>query len=98
MGKLVLCSSDADSRARYLGSQELPDNYMGDFSMMGLVVDRYQDAVTLLLSLGYDLVQCDGGSEITIKSFAHIQHIKTDLGKKKITCDFSDIADTIYQA
>ncbi len=98
MGKIALLPCDINIRGKYLGNKELPDNYMGDFTLMGFVVDRYQEALTLLTNSRYRLDEQQGGADICINSPKDIQEIKTLLTANNIRCDFSDIADTIYQA
>ena len=98
MGKIALLPSDCRSRGIYLGNKKLPDNYMADFTLMDFVVDRYQEALTLLTLEGYQLEEQIGGSDICIDDAKRLQEIKTLLTANNIRCDFSDIADTFYQA
>ena len=71
---------------------------MGDFSVMGFVVDRYDSAAALLVSQGYQLKQVDGGAEIPITGAGQLLNIKSILTKENITCEYTDVADTLYQA
>lgn len=98
MSILALVSGDLQSRGKYLDSRTLPDNYMADFTLMGFVVDRYQEARTLLISAGYRVDEQEGGSDIRITRPRHLQEIKALLTAHDIQCDFSDVADTLYQA
>lgn len=98
MRKVPLCPNNANIRAAYLNSLELPDNYMGDFSVMGFVVDRYSEAVTTLNAAGYKVDELDGGVEIYIEGVKHLPEIKALLATNNISCELSDIADTFYQA
>lgn len=98
MGTIALLPCDTKSRADYLSNRGLPDHYMGDFSLMGFVVDRYQDACTLLASAGYRLIRREGGMDINIDAPLHLAKIKALLTANNIRCDWSDIADTLYQA
>jgi hypothetical protein len=98
MGTIALLSCDVKSRANYLGNKQLPNNYMSDFSLMGFVVDRYQDACTVLASAGYRLHRQEGGMDISIDTPLHLPRIKALLTANNIRCDLSDIADTLYQA
>lgn len=98
MGIIALVPCDMHSRGKYLGSRKLPPNYMADFTLMGFVVDRYQDARTLLITAGYRLDEQEGGSDIRITSPGHLLEIKALLTDHDIKCDFSDVADTLYQA
>ena len=98
MGKIALLPNDIRSRGIYLGNKKLPDNYMADFTLMGFVVDLYQEALTLLTLEGYQLEEQMGGADICIDNVMHLQEIKALLIANNIRCDFSDIADTFYQA
>jgi hypothetical protein len=98
MAKIALLPGDTKSRGIYLGNKELPQNYMGDFTLMGFVVDSYQEALTLLTSAGYQLDELEGGTDICIDTPQCLPEIKALLAANNIRCDFSDIADTFYQA
>lgn len=98
MGKIALLPCDINSRGKYLGNRELPNNYMGDFTLMGFVVDRYQEALTLLTKSSYQLDEQEGGTDICFSSPLELQEIRALLTANNIKCDFSDIADTFYQA
>ena len=98
MCKIALLPCDINSRGKYLGNRELPNNYMGDFTLMGFVVDRYQKALTLLAKSNYRLDEQEGGTDISIDTPLDLQEIKALLTANNIRCDFSDIADTLYQA
>ena len=47
---------------------------------------------------GYQVDELEGGSDIRIDDPLQIPEIKTLLAANNIACDFSDIADTLYQA
>lgn len=98
MGKIALLPCDSNSRGKYLDNRELPNNYMGDFTLMGFIVDRYQEALTLLTKHGYRLDEQVGGTDICIDTPLDLQEIKALLTTNNMSCDFSDIADTLYQA
>lgn len=72
---------------------------MGDFSVMGFVVDRDDAAVALLTSRGYQSKQVESGVEIRIEGGSgQLLDIRNILSTENINCEFSDIADTLYQA
>lgn len=98
MGKIALLPNDIKNRDIYLSNKKLPDNYMADFTLMGFVVDLYQEALTLLTLEGYQLEEQMGGADISIDNPMRLQEIKALLIANNIRCDFSDIADTLYQA
>ncbi len=98
MGTIALVPCDCRSRALYLDNRVLPDNYMADFTLLGLVVDQYRQSVTLLQSAGYMVEELPGGADIRIDTPAALQRIHMLLRANNISCDFADIADTLYQA
>ncbi|NNK95174.1 MAG: hypothetical protein HKP41_12560 [Desulfobacterales bacterium] len=98
MVKIALLPSDAISRGAYISNKELPNNYMGDFTLMGFVVDRYREALGLLSSAGYHLDQQEWGTDIFIDTLCCLPEIKAIMAANNISCEFSDIADTLYQA
>lgn len=98
MGKIALLPCDINSRGIYLENRVLPVNYMEDFTLMGFIVDCYQEALTLLTNNSYQLVEQKGGADIYIDTPQDLQKIKALLRANNICCDFSDIADSIYQA
>jgi hypothetical protein len=98
MAKIALLPSDVNSRGKYLGNRELPNNYMGDFTLMGFVVDRYHEALTVLTQSRFRLDSQEEGSDISIDTPLDLEEIKNLLSANNIRCDYSDIADTLYQA
>lgn len=98
MGTIALLPCDIKSRGTYLSNRDLPSNYMSDFTLMGFVVDRYHEALSLLISAGYRLEELEGGTNVSIDNPLHLTEIQTLLTANNIRCDFSDIADTLYQA
>lgn len=98
MGRIAVVPCDPESRGRYLSRKDIPQNYMGDFSLPGFVVDPFADACTLLLQTGYHLEEIGAGAEITVDSAHAIMAIQSLLSRSDISCQFADVADTIYQA
>ena len=98
MAMIPLLPADIKIRERYLNSCPLPVDYMGDFSLMGFVVDRYEEARALLLAEGIRLSRQQYGTLIIIEGPAKILEISRLLSLNNIYCTFSDIADTLYQA
>lgn len=98
MGKIALLPCDIQSKGKYLEKRKLPDNYMEDFSLMGFVVDRYQEALSILTNYSYQLDVHKAGTEIHINTPQDLQKIEKLLKANNVRCDFSDIADSLYQA
>jgi len=98
MAIVALVHSDSKRRSLYLESRGLPVHYMGDFSVMGFVVDHYREAFDLLQKAGYQLSRRGSGADILISSPRQCAEIRALMIDNDIACDFSDIADTLYQA
>jgi len=98
MTKIAILPIDSVCRAEYINNQQLPFNYMSDFSLMGFVVDRYNDALALLTSSGYSLERLKFGAEIFIQTPRNLPEIRNLLIKNSIQCEFTDIVDSLYQA
>jgi len=95
--RMPLLPSDISRRAQYL-QDRLPQRYMEDFSLLGLVVDRYPEACRLLADHGYHLTEEDGGAEISIDFIRQLQPLMALLAAGRIHCELTDVADTVYQA
>lgn len=98
MTKIAIFPIDPVCRAEYLGNQQLPANYMSDFSLMGFVVDRYNEALALLTSAGYHLERLKVGAEIFIQTPHNLTEIRNLLLQNSIQCEYTDIVDSLYQA
>jgi hypothetical protein len=98
MIKPALVGNDCAGKAPYLNRKTLPANYMADFTILGFVVNRYPAASSLLTRAGYDLVDLDGGADITVGSRQEIGAIRGLLTCHRIHCEFSDVVDTLYQS
>jgi hypothetical protein len=71
---------------------------MSDFSLMGFVVDRFPEACKILRSAGFQVTEQGGGADIEIDGSVQLPEIQSIFSSSDIGCEFSDIADTIYQA
>jgi hypothetical protein len=85
-------------RERYLDSQALPDNYMGDFSLMGLLVNDFTGAADTLKGAGFTLREGYCSAELTIESPVQLKQAVDLLEAHAIECTLTDIADSLYQA
>lgn len=97
MVKIAMVPEDITRRACYL-STRLPARYMEDFSLAGLVVDRFDEACSLLVGRGYQLREDEGCLEISLGSCRQLPALMSMLAAHQIHCEMADIADTIYQA
>lgn len=74
----------------------LPVFYMVDYSVLGLLVDRFQEAVRVL-EREFTVVDEPVGVGVVIDGAAHVQKVFQVLEKHHIACEMADIVDQIYQ-
>jgi len=98
MSRIAILPCDVESRGTYLSTQTLPDDYMSDFSLMGFVVEHYNDALNVLESAGYTLEKHEYGAEVHIDDHRHLLKIQKLFSLNNLTNSYSDVADTLYQA
>ena len=81
----------------YLDEKGLPAFYMEDHSIMGILVDRFDDAVRLLEEHGFLLTRRKDAVEVGTRSPAQIDSVFDLLEKNRITFEMRDILDRVYQ-
>ena len=96
--KIALLPEDCVSRAEYLAKQQLPDNYMSDFTLLGFTVDKFDDALALLDGDGYRVERVARGADVYLRDSSSLFDIRDLFAQNSIDCSFSDVADTLYQA
>lgn len=80
-----------------IGNKNLPANYMGDYSVIALVVGRLDAALRVLKDKKFDVRQKADGFEITIDGAGRISEIASLLQQNRIDYAMADIADQVYQ-
>jgi hypothetical protein len=98
MGKIALLPESLHERVEYLDLLGIPDKYMEDYSVLGIIVDRYQESLALLLDSGFTIDKLAAGSMISLEDRSSLGKILGLLHDNRIRCDYKDIADTYYQA
>ncbi len=98
MAKIVILPDDCQSRACYFEDMKLPTSYMEDFTVMGILVNKYQKALELLDASQFSLNKKNNGFDVVVEQPSHILEIKALLAAHGITSEYTDIADTFYQA
>lgn len=98
MGKIALLPEGLHERAEYLEGLGVPDKYMEDYSVLGIVVDRYQESLALLHESGFVIEKLSAGSMVSLENRFSLGMILGLLNENQIRCDYKDIADTFYQA
>ena len=98
MSKIALLPEGLQERAVYLEGLGIPDKYMEDYSVLGIIVDRYQESLTLLRDSGFAIDKGTAGTTINLADRTSLGKILALLNENLIRCDYKDIADTFYQA
>ncbi len=98
MGKIALLPESLHERVEYLDGLGVPDKYMEDYSVLGIIVDQYHESLALLLDSGFTIDKLAAGSMISLEDHSSLGKILELLDDNRIRCDYKDIADTYYQA
>ena len=102
MGNILLLSREghADDPSRHLlVQQRLPVNYMGDFSILGIQVDRFSDAIRLLEKHRFDIIAQNHCSQAVVvtRGPRQVYELFRILDHSGFDCGFTDLADRMYQ-
>lgn len=81
----------------YLEEKGLPAFYMEDHSIMGLLVERFDDAVRLLEEQGFLLTRKKDAVEVDTQSPAQIESLFALLETNRIAFEMRDILERVYQ-
>ena len=100
MGKIaVLPKGDKclEANQAYLSDKPMPDFYMGDYSILGLLVEKFEDAVRLLRENGYAIERKKSGVEVGIANPVHIKNIFQIFHENRLRFEMEDIVAQVYQ-
>ena len=98
MAKIALLPEGLHERVEYLQGLGIPDKYMEDYSVLGIIVDRYQESLALLRDSGFAIEKHAAVTLIDLENRSSLSNILGLLNENMIRCDYKDIADTFYQA
>lgn len=98
MIRIALLDNSFRSRASFLENVVLPLHYMEDFSLLGFTVHDFNKACKVLGEAGFSVTPRNVGAELALKNYKQIKEITHIFKANRIVSDFSDIADTLYQA
>ena len=82
---------------KYVPDNLLPSFYMEDFTILGLRVGNLEQAAKLLGKNGIDVIEGDGGLELSVEGPDRLPAIAYLLHSNGITCDITDIVEQVYQ-
>lgn len=98
MAKIVILPNDPRRRAAYMDSVPLPAFYMGDYSVLGLLVAPYGEAVRTLAEEGYPVREKACGADVDVQGPAQVAEIRQLLKARGIGAEIADVVDAVYQA
>jgi len=75
----------------------LPTFYMSDYSVLGLLVDRPEEAVRVLGEHKYPLTEDDCGAEVAIDHPKRLQELVRLLSAQGLGCEIADVVTEVYQ-
>jgi hypothetical protein len=87
----------SQKRRACLENKYLPANYMADFTVLGLVVDRLDAALRVLKVKKFEVHQNPDGFEININGTGRMAEVVELLDRKGIDYTLADIVDQVYQ-
>lgn len=100
MGKIAIISSEraiGNPQRQLLTDQSMPLDYMADFSVLGLLVDRLPEAIGLLEEHRFDIITENRCTKIVTRDLQHTREMFRVLEDGGFGYGFADIADRIYQ-
>ena len=96
MGLLPVLQQGSDL-ALCLSNDELPDFYMEDFSVMGLLVADLEQTHRILAEKDFSVLNNADYLEVKIDRAEQMPQIVSLLGRNGIECTMADIVDQVYQ-
>ncbi len=100
MGKIAILSKEhtGDNRQRQrLTERSMPVDYMGDFSILGILVDRLPDAIRLLEKHRFDIITENRCAEVVTDDLQRMRDLFRVLEDGGFDYGLADVADRIYQ-
>ncbi len=105
MPKIPIISKNIDESGRDLGqcrsghglARPLPVCYMSDYSVLGLLVDRYEDTLRVLDEARFSVSEEGGDREVAIDYPGRLEEIVGTLRTHGIHCEFADVVSGVYQ-
>ena len=97
MGFLPIVSKKSICKKPYIGDKLLPPFYMGDFSLMGLRVDKLQKARQILMDNGIRVVEKGGDYTAATDDRSRAGDIIQLLRDHGVECGLTDLVTQVYQ-
>jgi hypothetical protein len=105
MGKIPLVANDRGPTGKdpqhprecYVIARPLPIFYMSDYSVLGLLVDKLEEAVRVLGRNHFSVTQEVGDIEVQVDTADRLPEIVQVLKVNGISCEIADLVGGIYQ-
>ncbi len=100
MGKIPMVPKDTvqSQRERYYPTdQSLPVFYMSDYSVTGLIVDRFQEAAKLLEENGFSMIDESCGITVQFQDVEQLHKVFQLFKTHEIEYDLADLVGQVYQ-
>jgi hypothetical protein len=105
MGKIPIVAKDGGGSARdqrqtvecYPLARPLPASYMSEYSVLGFVVEKLEEALRVLAESGISVFDETGDLELAINHPGELHEILLLFKKNGIGCEVNDVVSGIYQ-
>ncbi len=87
----------ADEGLKYSDCRPLPASYMSEYSVMGLIVDKLDEAIRVLSRNGLAINRESFGAEVNIADPSWFPMMFGMLAEAGICFSMGDVIDSIYQ-
>jgi len=79
--------------------RSLPDFYMADYSVFGILVDRLEGTMAILEANGYpvEIVEAKRAAEVTVAVSERLWDLLKLLREHRVCCSVGDIIGEIYR-
>lgn len=87
----------ANEHVQYSDCRPLPPSYMSEYSVLGLVVDKIDDAFQVLSRNGLDINREVFGAEVNIDDPSWLPVMFGMLAEAGLRFSIGDVIDSVYQ-
>ena len=87
----------AHGHLKYSDCRPLPASYMSEYSVLGLFMDKLDQAIQTLSGNGLYVIRQVFGAELDIGNSARVPEIVEMLLGAGIYCSTGDVIDSVYQ-
>lgn len=95
---IIMLSDSWRCKEEFVDRLDLPVFYMGDFSLLGIVVSDFPGACHALRNSGYKVLDKSGVADIFFDGPEHLPPMLQALQTAAIDAELRDIAEALYQA